>query len=350
MSNQNQNFKVALLQISEGLALLANAIGEIGMPEVPQEEALLVAKDIVIAPIVLTPPVEAVESEATLDSAELNGMKYNDLKKLAKEMGLDAKGTKQELVDRLSSTPVEYEEEEEQVEDFEEEETEEEIEEKIEEEEEAEEEEDTLEDKIAREMKDTSNEELIEILTDIGVSPKGKRQALLAKVVKAIRDGLLEFDSEDEEEEEEEIEEPVVEAPKSSKGKSSKKAPEPVEEEEEEEEIVITKARKKAMLEVAKEVKRMIKEGEISIKEINEQLEEYFTPEEGYSAKLPKNEKIEMFIEMQQSLVDDEGEQREPSDPYELNGELACCGKHLSELDNGNVYCAICGEEYSLED
>ena len=42
----------------------------------------------------------------TLDTAELQEMHYNDLKKLAKEMGLDASGTKDELVERIAAEKV----------------------------------------------------------------------------------------------------------------------------------------------------------------------------------------------------------------------------------------------------
>ena len=42
----------------------------------------------------------------TLDIEELREMHYNDLKKLAKEMGLDASGTKNELVERIAAAKV----------------------------------------------------------------------------------------------------------------------------------------------------------------------------------------------------------------------------------------------------
>lgn len=55
-------------------------------------------------------PDEEPEEETltgTLDTEELKEMHYNDLKKLAKEMGLDASGTKDELVERIARTKVE---------------------------------------------------------------------------------------------------------------------------------------------------------------------------------------------------------------------------------------------------
>lgn len=43
----------------------------------------------------------------TLDMEELREMHYNDLKKLAKEMGLEAGGTKDELVERIARAKAE---------------------------------------------------------------------------------------------------------------------------------------------------------------------------------------------------------------------------------------------------
>lgn len=52
------------------------------------------------------PDKEGEILEGTLDTEELKEMHYNDLKKLAKEMGLDASGTKDELVERIAAVKV----------------------------------------------------------------------------------------------------------------------------------------------------------------------------------------------------------------------------------------------------
>lgn len=55
------------------------------------------------------PKVESDGEEiltGTLDTEELKEMHYNDLKKLAKEMKLDASGTKDELVERIAAAKV----------------------------------------------------------------------------------------------------------------------------------------------------------------------------------------------------------------------------------------------------
>lgn len=49
----------------------------------------------------------------TLDTNQLSEMTYQDLKKLASDMGLSANGTKKELIERISKVEVEVTEEDE---------------------------------------------------------------------------------------------------------------------------------------------------------------------------------------------------------------------------------------------
>ena len=57
--------------------------------------------------------VAAEEKPATghLDAGQFADYSYNELKKLAKDMGLSASGTKEELIERISATEVEIPEE-----------------------------------------------------------------------------------------------------------------------------------------------------------------------------------------------------------------------------------------------
>lgn len=48
------------------------------------------------------------EGAGHLDKGKLEEMDYNDLKKLAKDMGLLAKGSKEELVERIAAEQIEY--------------------------------------------------------------------------------------------------------------------------------------------------------------------------------------------------------------------------------------------------
>ena len=55
---------------------------------------------------------------------------------------------------------------------------------------------------------------------------------------------------------------------------------------------------------------------------------------------------LEMYIEIQQALVDDEGDVKEMEEPYFRDGVYFCCGKELVEMESNGVYCEVCGNEY----
>lgn len=148
--------------------------------------------------------VEAQE-EAVEEDMNLESLSYNELKKLAKELSLSAKGTKAELIARIQEAQgiaVEDEEEEEEIV----EEPTVEVEEETVEDEESDEEEDltTLHDEVMEQLEAYTDEELKEILESIDKPTKGKRQTLIALIVQAIEEGLIDFGDEEEEESDEE--------------------------------------------------------------------------------------------------------------------------------------------------
>ncbi|MBO8161124.1 MAG: hypothetical protein H0Z24_05760 [Thermosipho sp. (in: Bacteria)] len=300
------------------------------------------------------PANETPAKEGVSRKDELESMKYNDLKKLCKDLGLSPKGKKDVLIERILNCEETKEEimqsEEGELEpelqevveenEVEEESTEEPEENEVEIEEDSEEEE-TLYEKVERELADYTLEELAEILESVGKSPKGKRQALIAKIVDAIEEGLLEFDSEDEEEIEEEDNEEVEED-------NTEVEEETTDDEDIEEEM--TEARRKTIEELVKEIKRQYKEGELSDKEIKATLEQYNEYSETCSTcNCPKEDRLKCYIDLYTSLVDDEGNMHELQEVFYRNGEPVCCGKYLVELNNGNYYCEVCGTEYETE-
>ena len=157
------------------------------------------------------------------EAVNLEGLTYNELKKLAKELGLSAKGTKAELVMRIQEAQgvevADEDEDEEEVvvdepqveeptteEESEEDDETETDEEEVEESDEEEELPTTLHDEVMEQLEDYTDDELKEILESIDKPTKGKRQTLIALIVQAIEDGELDF-GDDEEESEEEVEE-----------------------------------------------------------------------------------------------------------------------------------------------
>ena len=280
---------------------------------------------------------ETTEGTYTYDSLE--AMSYNELKTLAKDLGVKAIGTKKIIIDSILAhlgaepTPVNNGEvdikevaTDEEVAEIEES-TDDEVE-VVEEpnnddEEEVEvEEENTLYDQIVADLEGYSDEELADILSSVGVSPKGKRQALLAKIVQAIEEGVLEW----EEDEEVDVKE-VDETPS-----------------EKEETFLGTKARKIACEKEEKAIEKAIEQGEISHKEIIKYLKDF---NNGQYVSQGEDGDVEEYISIQLDLIDDEGVKHELADPYYIGDDVLCCGQRLNEVDN-DLYCEVCGTTYEV--
>ncbi len=334
------------------------------------------------------------------DAVDLEGMSYNDLKKLAKELNLSAKGTKSELVDRIKEAQgilvVDEEAEDEEVE----------IEEPVEEVEEVEEElETSLHDKVASDLEDYTDEELKDILKSIDKPTKGKRQTLIALIVQAIEDGELDFGDEEVEEDNDETNDEVDEVSDETNDEEEldledilsdldrdqikaicrkldikvmkKDTAETLatkvmeyedenslldvlidlgyvsledetedEEEDEVEEIqepnfIGSKERVKAMKKVYAETLEDIEEGTIKAKDVTKFLKEYHN--DTWQGTQDENNKE--YARIKAELVDDEGDSVSLEEAYYVGDDVYCCGAKLKELD-GDYYCEFCGTEY----
>ena len=341
-----------LYAIADGFKILANALDVTEeVVRTPIKEEIQVEKvEVVEEPKVEVEPVVEVEQEVQsdwYDRVSLEKMSYRELQQVAKDNDILATGKTEELLERIlaegSSVAVETEEvvereevieepveeviEEEVIEEEVEEEVEEEIEEEIEETEVVL----TKADKIEQALEGYTEEDLADVLNSIGVSPKGKRQALLAKIVKAVEDNLLEIEIE---EETGEVEEGVIETPEV--------------EVDNQEEVEMTVARQRAVAVAREDVKKMIKDGAISEDQMNDILAYVYAGEE-FSPALPLKEREEMLEEMYVNLVDDEGVSQELETPYERDGEYACCSKLLRKKANGNLECTVCEQEYMID-
>lgn len=284
---------------------------------------------------------EPVAEETSLTEEGLNALSYNDLKAKAKELGLKAVGSKKVLIENIlaslgnadvSSDEPTKEDIEEAIEETIElpvEDRGEEVE--IDEDEEALPEEETLYDQVAKDLEGYADEELANILSDIGVSPKGRRQALLAKIVQAIEDGKLEW---------EEDSEPDNEPQETTE---SSKDVEPQDDQIiEEVDFIGTEARKQACLEVCDQIESDYENGDISHKEILKFLKEYYN---GKYVSQGQDADLEEYLAIQCDLIDDEGIKHEMSDPYYVGDDVLCCGAVLKEL-NEDLYCEHCGVTY----
>lgn len=279
----------------------------------------------------------------TLTREQLDGMTYNNIKKLAKELGVSAVGNRDEITARLlneevtaevpapknttkKTTIVEETPEPVEVDESDN---------------------DPLYAKVVESVADMSNEEIADVLVDIGISAKGKREALIEKVVQAVRDGLLDFDDEEEETEE------VSEAPAK---KSPVKEEAPVEEDEEEDDATndidnpnMTEARKKAILAQDEEIREQFAKGDVARDDLVEFLQSFYDTEDDMS-DMSDEDLLDTYIDAVCRLVDDDGEIIEEG-AYSLNGEPACCGRVLAYSEDTKMFiCEHCGEEYEAEE
>ena len=280
-------------------------------------------------------PIEEVIQETTEESeVDLGSMKLKELREYAEELGLNSKGKRAEVEDRIQEF-LDNQEDSEEDEDLGEE-PEEEIEDEVEEtsEEETEEEVDDTEDEVEDEtyakvmqyVNEASDDELRETLEELGLSSKGKREALIEKIYQAVKDGLFEF------EEDEETSEDVE--------------PEEEADEETSEDLGMTEERAKAIEAMEEQVQEEFEEGKITRKEMVAYLKQVGI---AVTKKVEDEAVVEMYTEKLALLIDDEGEfHDEGGDPYNINEVPYCCGAPLEEIEGG-YRCNVCGTEYEAE-
>ena len=284
-------------------------------------------------------PVEEIIQEPETEESEvdLGSMKLKELREYAEELGLNSKGKRAEVEDRIREFLDNQEDfEDEEVEDSEEDEESEEPE--IEENEDSEEDEDSeeaeddeVEDetyaKVMQYVNEASDDELRETLEELGLSSKGKREALVEKIYQAVKDGLFEFEEEDEE-------------------PSEDVEPEEEADEETSEDLGMTEERAKAIEAMEEQVQEEFEEGKITRKEMVAYLKQVGI---AVTKKVEDEAVVEMYTEKLALLIDDEGEfHDEGGDPYNINEVPYCCGAPLEEIEGG-YRCNVCGTEYEAE-
>ncbi len=174
-------------------------------------------------------------------------------------------------------------------------------------------------------------EELADICADFELSTKGKKQALIDRIVKGIMDGTIELEDEDEEEEEEEEEE-VQEEKAPLKKVAESGNPEVTKKEEE----------------IEADIRDKYEKGKLKDNAIKKFLDKYNEgdPECAGCKGCSKEDMLDCYIDIHRALVDDDGDLNEFEEPYIRDGKYFCCGRELKELENGNLYCQVCGIEY----
>lgn len=310
---------------------------------------------------------EEVQSNGSYTREDLLAMKYNELKKLGKEIGIKCTGTRDEIIDKILSVPMDC-----SVEDAEDEAEEEEKsnvipmkkksvkkEEPVEdtdEDEEDDEEDDEIEEQylaMAREaLEDNDLEDIVEVLAEAGIKlsklQAKKEDVVMTKLAEAFQNGMIEAEGEEDEEDEEayvEDEDSTEDELEFSEDSYfDEYDPEGINDPQ-----IMSNKRAKAVKSLVADIINRYEEEELTTEDIESELEDIITDEdiellgEDYS----EEELVAFYIEMKKRFVDNDGNICEPSDPYEIGEDNFCCGHQLQYDKKGKKYvCPICEEEY----
>lgn len=301
--------------------------------------------------------VEKQEVDETSDETDdiytkeaLDGKKYNELKKIAKEVGVSAKGDRETLIDNILGASEQIEEDFD--EDDEEETTLEDVEDEDDTDEDDGEEEDveaepidngeSLAEEIEDRVSEMETEEIADLLVEAGISAKGKRQALINKLIKAVQDGAIAINGEGENEEEPEDDD---------------YEDDDYEDEGDEEDVNdlsnpnIKPARKKALKALKSMLEKKYNDGKLKAVTMKKALKAYYDESADEIDDMDNDELFDAYLQLKMLFIDDEGDEVEEGAPYTLNGEPYCCGQPLQYNEEDDTFiCEICGGEYESEE
>ena len=377
-------------------------------PVVEEPEEKAVEEVVEPAPVknLYLPP--GYEEAVAKKAEELKDKTVAELRTIAKELGLSVRGSKSAIIGRIVEATVEQEEEVEPVEEPVEEEPEvtEEVVEETEDVEEVEEEDEEPADEneeLQAKLEQLDVEDLADLCNELEIPAKGKKQGLIARLMKAHMDGEvdlsdLEFEEDIDEDEGIDVKEVLEEQPLKvlkaiAKERNIKLAlkdkkdvvieklmgadedalanalveagiieldeDEPVDDEvEETEELEGTafegsEERQEKCIEIFNETAEAIENGDIEESDIREFFEDRF---KGNKSELKKIENMDfgalanMYCSIVANLVDDDGEEVELEEPYMVGDTPYCCGVPMKKLDETTYVCEIDGEEVELED
>ena len=199
--------------------------------------------------------------------------------------------------------------------------------------------------------KDTPVEDIIGALADVDI--KATKKNAVVKLAQALREGLIELDDDEDEEVDAEVEE--SESPAESDGDEDIEAesyfpqfdpkgyndPDKMSEE-----------RAEAILEKMDEILTDISEDTLTIEDITSYIEDNATQDEIdlLGEEYEDDDLIKMYMELIKRTIDNNGEEHEPSDPYEVGDKDLCCGHELKYVKKTKKYvCEQCGTEYEAE-
>lgn len=352
-----------------GLTAIKSALGEASVEKTASKKT----QEVMNAPVV-EEKKEPV-AEGTVDVEKLNSMKYNEFKKYAAQLGVDCKGTRDEIMQRVLALGNVSE----TAEDTSEEETEEVVEEtsksdkpakgkKFAKKEADEPTTDEFDEQAKAVAEETDVEDIIEALSDVGV--KATKKNAVEKLAEALRKGLIELD------EDEEDDEPVEDADDEEVDEtedvddSTEDDEEGDDSEDEDEDFSadsyfseydpdgfnnpedMTDERAQAIEAKMQDILDSVEDESLTVEDIQSYLEDHATEAElDLLGDEPEDEEcLKLYMELVKRTIDNDGDEHEPSDPYEVGDDDLCCGHKLKYSKKTKKYiCEICGTEYEAE-
>lgn len=317
-------------------------------------------------PVMNEPEETAEETPATVNARfskeDLDAMKYNDLKKLGASLGVPCTGKRDEITARILAVDVEVTAEPVEEEDkgkvvpidkatkkgglkrakkeAEEEETEPEIsDEAI---------------QMAKEVsEDMTAKDIIEYLADLDIKASGKKSDVVLVLAKAIDDGKVEFEDDEEEEsaEEPEVDEDVADDEDGEEINADTYFvdydPEGINDPDK-----MTDERKEAVHNMMEEVLEKIENESIKEEDMATFCETFCTEDEleMLGDEYEFEDLVALYCEMKKRFIDNEGNEVEAEEPCEIGEDNFCCGQKLKyEKKSKKFICEVCGAEYEAE-
>ena len=312
---------------------------------------------------------EAPVTTGDVDVEVLKKMKYNEFKKYASKLGVDCKGTRDEIMSRVlekigaESTPEEEVDETPVVEETPVKSDSSKPSKKLGKAKTSEPTRDEFDEQAEEIAKDTDVEEIIEALADVDV--KATKKNAVEKLAYALREGLIELDADSDDDSDDDYDDEDTEVEDDTEASAEDDG------DSEDDEItsdtytdtfdpngyndpkVMSAKRKKAIKNKMQEILDAIESEDLTEDDITSYIEDNATEEEIElrGDDYEDEDLIRFYMELIKRTIDNDGEEHEPSDPYELGDELNfCCGHELKYSKNTKKYiCEVCGEEYEAE-
>ena len=155
-------------------------------------------------------------------------------------------------------------------------------------------------------VKDMEDSEIAELLKQAGLPSKGKRTALIARVIKGVKDEVIDLDGEEDEDEDEES---IYDSLNDYENNDE-----------------IPEERAAAIKKFEAATNKKVKAKTLKMAMIKKALTAYYGDEADLS-EAGDEELVEAYIDMKCRFIDDEGDNYDGTDDaYYVNGMLACHG------------------------